>query len=84
MSVIEQWNRLPQELAYEVSVLGDTENRTGQVPEQPSLFDPALSREIGLELQRSFPTTMTLIIRKAPNLEKIRIFLLERDRIIHI
>lgn len=50
MSVIEQWNSLPRELAYEVCVFGDTENMTGQGPEQPPLFDPALSREVGLEL----------------------------------
>lgn len=76
VSVFEQF----AQIAHELSVLGDTENRTGQGPGQPLWFNPALSRNGGLELQRSFLTTVFLWLSGRPQLGKIRDFSLGRGQ----
>jgi len=49
--VVEHRNRLPR----------DTKNHLmGHSPEQPALADPVLSRGIGLDRQRSLPTSNIL------------------------
>lgn len=69
VSVFEQF----AQIAHELSILGDTENTTGQGPEQPPWFDPALSRNGGAgtpEVLSDQCSCDYVIIRKAPNLEK--------------